>query len=123
MINPVLKIVSISVSFIILLTVIELIRKEKLTFKYAISWMLVCVLGLLAGIFDQCLAYIAHFFGFELTSNFVFFVIIAILVFLSLMMTILLCQQDRRNKTIAQKIGILEHEIETIKKIANHDNS
>ena len=36
-------------------------------------------------------------------------------VFLSLLLTVFLCQQNRRNDRMAQKIGILELEIKEMK--------
>jgi hypothetical protein len=100
----------------VLLFVIELIRREKLTFKYAMGWLFILVLALLSAIFDEQLYRLSAWFGFKLTSNFVFFVILGGFVFLSLILTIFLCQQNSRNDAIAQKLGILEQELEELKK-------
>ena len=99
-----------------LLLVIELIRREKLTFKYAFGWMFVAVLAIVLVVFDRILLQIADFLGFELASNFIFFTLISVFVFLSLLMTVFLCQQGVRNETMAQKIGMMELEIEKLKK-------
>ncbi len=111
-----IKILSISLSAFILLFVVELIREEKLTFKYAFGWLTVSALGIVASVFDGVLFKIAKFLGFELVSNFIFFTLLAVFVFLSLLMTIFLCQQNNRNDVMAQKIGKLGFEIEELKK-------
>lgn len=111
----VIKGLTIISSFIIFTLVVELTRKEKLTFKYAFGWMFVSILAILLTVFDNILFRVSNFFGFELTSNFVFFILLGVFVFLSLFMTVLLCEQDRRNDTMAQKIGILEYEIRQMK--------
>ncbi len=111
-----LKLLAIVVTGSILLMVIELIRQEKLTFKYAFGWMLVSSLGIFFVIFDQVLFALAYWVGFELPSNFIFFVLIVSLIALSLLMTIFLCQQNSRNDIMAQKIGMLELEIDKLKK-------
>ncbi len=111
-----IKYLAIFLSSIIFLLIIELIRKEKLTFKYAAGWLFVSLLSIVFSIFDQLLFSLADFFGFELASNFIFFVLLAVFVFLSLLMTIFLCQQNNRNDSVAQKIGVLEYEIEKLKK-------
>jgi hypothetical protein len=99
-----------------LVFIVELVRRERLTFKYASTWMMIFLAAAFFAVFDNLLQAIATFFGFELTSNFVFFAILSGFVFLSLLLTIFLCQQNDRNDKMAQKIGLLEHDIEKIKK-------
>jgi len=105
------RILSIILAGVFLFLIIDLVRREKLTFKYASGWILVTVGGLLTAIFDQVLYQIAARLGFQLTSNFIFFIVLCGLIFLSLVLTIFLCQQNLRNDRMAQKIGILEEEI------------
>ncbi|MFT5169464.1 MAG: hypothetical protein ACI9F2_000118 [Lysobacterales bacterium] len=111
-VTRILTLILASVFFLFLL---ELIREEKLTFKYAVGWLVLAILAFLGAIFDGVLFELSHIFGFELTSNFIFFSIISILVFISLMITIFLCQQNSRNDTIAQNLGTLEFEIKELK--------
>jgi len=100
---------------VILLLVIELIRKEKLTFKYAAGWISVCLLAIGCAVFKKFIFQMAEFFGFELTSNFIFFALLSIFVFLTLLLTIFLCEQNSRNDQMTQKMGILEYEIKQLK--------
>lgn len=109
------KLLAVCVSAAVFLLVIELTRREKLTFKYASGWLIISLSAIIFAVFDQALFSIARFFGFELTSNFIFFTLLSFFVFWSLLMTIFLCQQNSRNDTIAQKIGILEQELNKIK--------
>ena len=111
-----IKFLTIFLSSLIVAVVIELIRRERLTFKYAVGWLFVSILAILLTVFDQILTQVTHFLGFELTSNFIFFTVLAVFVFLTLLMTIFLCQQNSRNDAMAQKIALLEFEIEQLKK-------
>ena len=111
-----LKILTLTIAAIILWIVIGLTRKEKLTFKYAFAWILVGLLAILGVVFDQGLFQIARWLGFQLPSNFIFFTLLTVFVFLSLMLTIFLSQQNNRNDTMAHKIAFLEYEIEELKK-------
>lgn len=113
----IVKVLSICLALLVLVFVIELIRRDKLTFKYALSWIIVSSLAVFFGIFDKPLFKIAYFLGFKLASNFIFFSLFSIFVFLSLLFTIFLCQQNSRNDILAQKISILELEIEQLKKL------
>ena len=112
-----IKILAIIVSAAVLSTVIELVRREKLTFKYAFGWMVISGVGLFFAVFDQLLFKVAYAWGFQLPSNFIFFMLLVFFVFLSLFLTIFLCQQNNRNDTIAQKIGILEFEIQRLNQV------
>ena len=109
------KTLALVLSLAILLTVIELVRREKLTFKYALGWMFLAFLAIFFAIFDVLLFGLARWFGFTLTSNFIFFTLLCFFVFLSLMLTTFLCQQNTRNDIIAQKLGILEMELMQLK--------
>jgi hypothetical protein len=117
------KIIALLFSLFILFFVIELIRRQRLTFKYGFAWILIAVLGVLFAFFEQVPAQIAGVLGFELPSNFIFFALLSIFVLLSLMLTIFLCQQNNRNDTMAQKISILEFEIKELKGIVGDRKS
>ena len=113
------KIITIIFSLVVFIFVTELIRKEKLTFKYALGWLSASALATFLAVFDKVIFAISKIFGFELPSNFIFFSLIGMLIILSLIMTIFLCQQNNRNDKIAQKVAILENEINELKKNNN----
>ena len=109
-------------SFGIFLFVIELVRRERLTFKYAAGWLMAAFWAVFFSVFHKCLFAIAKFCGFELPSNFIFFALLCTFVFLGLLLTVFLCQQNDRNDRMAKKIGILEFELRELrKKISKKD--
>jgi len=111
-----IKILTGFLSVAIFVLVLELARRGKLTFKYAIGWIAISLLGIIFIIFDQLLAAVSAWFGFTLPSNFIFFTLFCFFMFLSLFLTIFLCQQNNRNDTMAQEIGLLKLEIARLKK-------
>ena len=114
-----IKLLALILSSGIFLLVIELVRRERLTFKYAVGWLGASALAIFFSVFHNYLFALAEFLGFQLPSNFIFFSLLSIFVFLSLVMTIFLCQQNSRNDAMAQKIALLEFEIKQLKK-QNH---
>ena len=110
------RVLSILLALLLLSLIIELFRRERLTFKYAAPWILVALIGIGFAKFDGCLYRLADFLGFRLASNFIFFSILCGFVFLSLLLTIFLCQQNGRNDRMAQKLGLLEYELGELKK-------
>lgn len=110
-----MRILESALSFSVLIFVLELVRREKLTFKYAFAWIFFSAIGLVFSLFPVIPYTLSDWLGFELPSNFIFFSILGMFVFLSLLLTVFLCQQNRRNDRMAQKIGILEQELGEIK--------
>jgi hypothetical protein len=110
-----LGLLALFLSVSIFVFVIELIRREKLTFKYAFAWLFFSFLGIVFSFFPGIPFFLASRLGFELPSNFIFFSLLGMFVFLSLLLTVFLCQQNRRNDRMAQKIGMLEMEIKEMK--------
>jgi len=110
------KLVAVFFLSALLAMVIELVRREKLTFKYAIGWIAIAAVGLVLVIFDGLVSAISGFLGFTLPSNFIFFSCIAAGIFEALFLTIFLCQQNARNDQLVQKVALLENELEELKK-------
>ncbi|MBP6342647.1 MAG: DUF2304 domain-containing protein [Candidatus Omnitrophica bacterium] len=111
-----IKWIAFILSLSIFLFIIELVRREKLTFKYAVGWMAAAALAVFFSVFNQLLFAIARFCGFELPSNFIFFALLCTFVVLGLLLTVFLCQQNNRNDKMAKKIGILELELRELRK-------
>jgi hypothetical protein len=111
-----IKLLAIILSLGIFLFVMELVRRERLTFKYAMGWLIASALAVFFSVFHKILFDISAFFGFELPSNFIFFALLCTFVLLGLLLTVFLCQQNSRNDRMAKKIGILEFELHELKK-------
>ncbi|MBF0386521.1 MAG: DUF2304 domain-containing protein [Candidatus Omnitrophica bacterium] len=112
-----IKTIALLLSSGLFLFVVELVRREKLTFKYAFAWLFFAGAGVLAAAFPSWVFRLAVLLGFELPSNFIFFALMGVFIFLSLLLTVFLCQQNRRNDRMAQKIGILGRELEEVKEL------
>ena len=107
---------AILISVVIFVFVLDLVRRHKLTFKYAMAWLFVSAAAIFFAVFHQLLFQFAAFLGFELPSNFIFFALFCVFIFLSLLLTVFLCQQNSRNDKMAQKIAMLEFELKEFKK-------
>lgn len=110
-----IKLLAVGISFVIFLFVLDLVRRRKLTFKYALAWLSVSAAAVFFAVFHHLLFNLAAFLGFELPSNFIFFMLLCVFVFLSLLLTVFLCQQNERNDIMAQKIAILELQLNELK--------
>ena len=110
-----IHVVAFAVSVAIFLFVIDLVRRRRLTFKYAVAWLMVSGGAIFFAVFYRLIFCCAALLGFALPSNFIFFVLFCVFVFLSLLLTVFLCQQNSRNDVMAQKIALLEFELNEVK--------
>lgn len=109
------KIVALAILILLLILIIELIRREKLTFRYAIGWLCAVFGGFILILAEKPVAELASFLGFELLSNFLFFCCMGIAVILGLFLTVLLCRQAHHNECLAKKIALMEDEMEELR--------
>jgi hypothetical protein len=108
-------VLAIIIAVMIFLFVLDLVRRHKLTFKYACAWLFVSGAAIILAVFNGLLFWLSQALGFELPSNFIFFALFCVFVLLSLLLTVFLCQQNNRNDSMAQRIALLEFEIKKLK--------
>ena len=101
---------------LILLFVINLIRRQKMSFKYALVWLLSSSLTILFSIKDTWLQAIAKWAGFTLPSNFVFFLLLIFVILFSLLLTLYINEQNSRTEALAQAIAKLDYRLKKIEK-------
>lgn len=95
-------------ALLILIVVIELLRRRHLRERHAIWWFIAGVLALVAGIFPATLEWAAGSLGIEVPLNLVFFVSIAILFLVCLQNSAELTKLESKTRIMAEKIAILE---------------
>ena len=105
------KTFAILTSLLIFFFVIELIRRQKTTFKYSLFWIITCTIVLFFTYHDGLLRKISQLAGFELLSNFIFFLLLVFFIVLSLILTIYVNEQNNRSDLLAQSVGMLEYEL------------
>lgn len=108
------KYFAIACSFGILIFVIDLIRREKMAFKYALTWLGICLAVLSFSIYDPLLYRLSRLAGFTLPSNFVFFLFLIFEILLGLLLTIYSNEQNKRSEILAQSVAILEARLKSL---------
>ena len=108
------KVFAIGSSVAILLIVIELIRRQKMTFKYSVVWLLTCILALYFSLSETPVQILSSFAGFRLPSNFIFFLLSCFVTLLSLLLTIYVNEQNSRSEVLAQSLAKLEYKIQKL---------
>jgi hypothetical protein len=106
------------VAVVIFLFVVDLIRREKMTFRYALFWLSSCALVIILSLWEKLLWKVSALAGFELPSNFVFFLLLAFFTTVTLLLTLYINEQNSRTQSLAQSITRLEYHIKKLEKDA-----
>lgn len=96
---------------LILIVVIDMLRRGRLRERHAILWIIAGTLALIAGIFPATLYWAAGLVGIELPINLVFFVSIATLFLVCLQHSSELTKSESRTRVLAERMAILELEL------------
>ncbi len=102
------KIFALIMACVILISVVDLIRRQKMTFKYALAWLAAAGVVLFFTVQDAWLNHLAKWAGFALPSNFIFFLLLVFVIFFSLLLTIHINEQNSRAESLAQAIAKLD---------------
>jgi hypothetical protein len=95
-------------ALLVLVLVIELLRRGRLRERHAVWWLVAGTLALIAGVFPATLVWAAGLLGIEVPVNLVFFVSIAILFIVCLQHSSELTQMEARTRVLAERIALLE---------------
>ncbi|MBR2641272.1 DUF2304 domain-containing protein [Candidatus Saccharibacteria bacterium] len=103
-----LQIIMIIASFIFLLAILFSLRKNSMSIKNSIAWLLLPIVLLLIAIFPTPIETLSHFLGFEVLSNFIFLIIIGLLVIICFYLTVTISQLQTKITKLIQEIAILK---------------
>ena len=77
-----IKLVSVISLLIVIFVITYFVRKNKITVRYSIIWYLSLILLMIFSIFPEILGWLAKLVGFEMSSNLLFVLLIAFLMFI-----------------------------------------
>lgn len=111
----IIQILSIVISLIILLTVLELIRRNALKERYALLWLFASIVLLTFSIWRKLLDSVAAMFGFFYSPSFLFLLGFGFLLLIILHFSVVVSKMSEKNKKLAQEVGILKDELKNMK--------
>lgn len=86
------------------------LTKSNLSIKNSIAWFLLPIAFIIVAIFPEPLQSFANWLGFETLANFIFLVVIAILILICFFLTISNSKQQNQITKLIQEISILKHD-------------
>jgi hypothetical protein len=97
------------------LMIANMVRKKLIDLRYALKWLLLCVVVLVLDIFPEILNWFAVALGVSLPSNMVFMVAIFLLVVTVYSLTASVSRLSTKTKRLTQELALLRDEVEKMK--------
>lgn len=107
------------IAFIIIIGIIyivNLIRKNRLDLKYALSWLIISVLVLILDCFPKLMANLADLFGIASPVNMMFFFGFLFILVIILTLTVALSINAGSVKRLNQKVAMLDKQVRELQK-------
>lgn len=108
--------IAIFCSFALLVFIFELTRREKIREQYSILWLFFSVIFVVLSIWRDGLDYFAKLVGIEYAPSALFLVLLLAIFMILIQFSIVISKLSRENKKLSQAIGLLQLEIEELKK-------
>ena len=96
--------------FLIILTT-HILKKGRIPEKYSLLWYFFALLILLVAVFPNLFGFISTKLGFQAMSNLIIGVLIAILLLLTMALTVMIAGQKKKTTLLIQELSILKQEV------------
>jgi hypothetical protein len=93
-------------ALLVLVVVIEMLRRRRLRERHAALWLIAGTVALIVGIFPQILGWAAHLVGIAVPTNLVFFVSIALLFLVCLQHSAEVTVLESKARDLAEKVAL-----------------
>lgn len=98
---------------VVIAVLFEMLRRQTLREKYAVTWFLIAVACLAIAVFPRLLFGAASLLGVEVPANLLFFVASIVLMVLTLQHSYELGRLEEKTRTLAEDLAILRMEVES----------
>lgn len=98
---------------VVIAVLFEMLRRQTLREKYAVTWFLIAVACLAIAVFPRLLFGAAALLGVEVPANLLFFVASIVLMVLTLQHSYELGRLEEKTRTLAEDLAILRMEVES----------
>ena len=111
-----IQLMAILASCLILIVVIDLIRREKLRARYSLFWLLAGVIFLVLSLWGNLLNLLARVIGIYSSTNALFFIGFIGTVVILLYFSVIISGLSLENKKLIEKLSILSWRVEELEK-------
>ena len=102
-------------AIVVLIFIIDLLRRGVLREKYAVLWIFVSGVAVIFALFPDALEWITQRAGVVYQSNMIFFLTIVLLVLVSVHLSYELSRHEARIRRLAEEVALLDEELGRIR--------
>ena len=106
-----LKLISLIFLLFIIFLIFNLIRKEKVSIKYSIIWLISLIVIFFFIIIPGFLSFATELLGFQTSSNMIISLLLAVLIIISIMLTAIVSKQKEQIRLLIQELSLLKEKI------------
>ena len=108
MIDWKIKVAAVVALLLVVVIITHFVKKNRITVKYAIIWYIALLVLMLFSIFPELLGWLTNLVGMQLSSNFLFVLLIAFLFFICISLTIIVSEQKEQIRKLIQEVSIIK---------------
>ncbi len=109
-----LRIILFVVLLLFILIVIHSIKKDNISLKYSLIWLLSAFVMMIIILVPDFLESMCHFLGFGLISNMIFMIAIIILLLMSFIFTMIVTKQSQKIRLLVQEVSLMKSRVEEL---------
>ena len=106
---------------IVLIFIIDLLRRGVLREKYAVLWIFVSGVAILFALFPDTLEWLTQRAGVAYQSNMIFFLTMVLLVLVSVHLSYELSRHEARIRRLAEEVALLDEELANLRRRLDAD--
>lgn len=103
-----LKISAIVFLLLVIVFVLSLIIKDKITIKYSLVWLIPSIILLIFVLVPGFLTWTTNVLGFQTSSNMVLSLLIGLLLIISIALTVIVSKQKEQIRLLIQEVSLLK---------------
>ena len=115
--------VAIVLAVVMLVVVIELVRRRKLREEYAFLWIGTAVVLTVLALWTDVLAWLMQLLGAQTQASTLFFGALVFLMLVALQFSVRLTKLTFRNKALSQQVSLLRQELEELREDQSEENA
>lgn len=100
-----------TVVVVLIVAIIELLRRKVIREKYAVVWLLMALLLVGGALFPNLVNQISRNLGFQYLSNFVLFLFAVINLLIAMQLSLSLGKVENQAQTLAEEIALIKESI------------
>lgn len=93
---------------LIMLFVLYLVKKKKISIKYSLVWLLPCIVLIIFTLVPGLMIYVSKTLGFQTASNMILTLLICFLMVITIALTVIVTNQKDKIRLLIQEVSILK---------------